>query len=177
MFLKQNKKIYFSKGLTLLEVVVYVSIVAIIFVIATNTFLIISNAWGHARVKRNIATQGHVAMERILYEVRLAHSIDTVGSTLGSSPGVLDLDTIANPSDPTETTRTFSISGTTLMFQDGVSPAVPMTTGVEISNLVFYSITTPNSEGVRVEIIVEDGVGRFEDGRKFQGTAMLRRSY
>src|SRR3989344_5301997 len=78
-----------KNGFTLIEMVVYTTIVAIIFVVAVNTILLTSAAWGSARVKRNILNQGNAALELMLREIRLADSINTNGSTFGVNPRIL----------------------------------------------------------------------------------------
>jgi len=166
-----------KRGFTLVEMVVYVAVIAVIFAVVVNTILSVSSAWGNARVKRNLMQQGGATMERILREIRLADSVNVGGSTLGVHPGILELATIQSPSDETALTRSFLLSSTTLMMSEN-SVNTPLTSGVDITNLIFYKITNGNiSEGVRVMLTVEDGVGRYYQSRNFYGTAVLRRSY
>lgn len=167
-----------KKGVSLLETIIYVSILAMIFVVVINTVIVVSNSFGKARVKRNITAQGGAALERILREARLADSVDIIGSTLGVHPGELHLNTIVGPNDETKTTRNFSLQGNDLMIREGTSEAVALTSGVEITNLVFYFLTaSTTSEAIRIEMALSDSAGRFQTSQNFSGTAVLRRSY
>jgi len=167
-----------KKGFSLIEMIVYVAIVALIFIVVMQTVLIISTSWGNARAKRNVINHGGAALERMIREIRLADSVDVSGSTLGTNPGRLRLNTIVSPSDTSATTREFFLSASTTMMAEGVLPDTELTAGVRVTNLTFYYIDNGDiSEAVRVEMTVEDGVGRFEQSENFYGTAVLRRSY
>jgi len=167
-----------KRGLSLIETVIYVSILAILFVVVINTIAILSTSFGQSRIKRNVVTQGGSALERIVREVRLAHDIDVSGSTLGTHPGRLKLSTIVGPDDETGTTREFFLTDGTLMMQESISPAVPLTSGVDITNLVFYAISAATiSKAVRIEMTVKDESGKLRSSQNFYDTTVLRRSY
>ena len=76
-------------GFSLIEMIIYVAIVAIIFVVVVNTIIIVSTAWGRARVQRTISFQGGSVMERMLREVRLADQVNIGASVFGSDPGAI----------------------------------------------------------------------------------------
>jgi len=167
-----------TRGISLLEAVIYVAILAMIFVVVINTVIAVSNSFGKARLTRNVTSHGSAALERMLREVRLADSVNDSLSILGSHPGVLVLNTVISASDDTPTSRTFSLDAGTLTLQEEESTPVPMTRGVAVSNLVFYKITaSTTSEAVRIEMTVEDSAGTMSVSKDFSATAVLRRSY
>ena len=156
-----------KRGYTLLETVVYIGILAVIVVLALGAILSIYQAYGKARIERQIATNGDVAMERIIREVRAATSTKA-SSVFGSHPGVLAL----------STDETFSLSGGLLRVQEGALPAQNLTSSdVTISNLIFYASTSPNSTIIRAEMTLDAGAGVFARSKKFYGSAVLRRAY
>ena len=166
-----------KRGFTLVEMVVYTTIVAIIFVVAVNTILLTSAAWGSARVKRNILNQGNAALERMLREIRLADSINTGGSTFGVNPGILYLNTVVGAGDETPATREFFVSASsTIMRENAVESS--LTGGITVASLVFYRVVNGDtSEAVTIRMTLQDGDGRFLQSENFYGTAVLRRSY
>lgn len=169
---------YTKRGFTLLEAVVYIAILSLIFVVAAHTTIVATSAFGKSRVKRALAAEGYAAMERILYEIRLAHGIDEEASVFGAHPGVLKLKTSLSASDATETMRTFDLfSGVARLTEGGENPT-PLSRGVLITELTFARIGMPdNPRAVRVTLAAENSYKTLRDTRKFYGTAVLRGRY
>ena len=170
-----------NRGFSILETVIYIAILAVILVVVINTTLLVSNAFGKARVNRNVATQGSAAFERLLREIRLADDVLEAESIFGVSPGRLKLSTIVSPDDEIATTREFFIDSQTssLMIAEGVSPAIALTSGIQVTDLVFYNISSSatTSQAVRAEMTIENTFKQSNISRNFYGTAVLRRSY
>lgn len=168
-----------KRGISMLEAVIYVALLAGLLVIAVDITLVSSNAFGKARLNRALAVEGGSALERIIREVRLAHGIDELASTFGSSPGALSLETIRGPDSETLVTRTFAIDGETLTLQEDSETPQVLTPGVSVTRLMFYKISTAatTSQSIRIEMTVEDELGPLSALQNFTGTAVLRRSY
>ena len=167
-----------KKGISLLETIIYIAILAVMVAVVVNTVLITTTAFGKSRVKRNVAVQGGAALERILREVRLANNVDVAGSVLGVHPGRLRLDTTVSSSDETPTTREVFLTSSTIMMLTSGSSDAALTADAEITNLVFYFIeAAETSEAVRVEMTITGSVGQTTTSQNFYGTAVLRRSY
>ncbi|MBI3075182.1 MAG: prepilin-type N-terminal cleavage/methylation domain-containing protein [Parcubacteria group bacterium] len=170
---------YRTKGFTLLEAVVYIAILSFIFIIAAHTTIVATAAFGKSRVKRALAAEGYVAMERIMREIRLAHGIDENGSIFGVAQGVLKLKTRMSADDATETTRTFDISsGIVRLTESGNEPATLSGTGIRVTDLVFTRIGTQDDpRAVRVTLSAESAYKTLRDTRTFYGTAVMRGRY
>lgn len=169
---------YTKRGFTLLEAVVYIAILSLIFVVAAHTTIVATSAFGKSRVKRALAVDGFVAMERILHEIRLAHGIDEEASVFGAHPGVLKLKTRVSADDAAETTRTFDVSSGALRFTEASGDPAPLSGGILITELTFTRIGTPdNPRAVRVTLAAENSYKTLRDTRKFYGTAVMRGRY
>lgn len=166
-----------KRGFTLLEIIIYVGILGIISIFVINTILITSTAFAKSRVKRNLNAGAGEAIERILRETRLASSVNIGSSVLGTNPGKLVLNTQVSSSNNTATVREFFLSGQTLMVRESGLVDVHLTSEIDVTNLVFRRITTPESEAVRIEMTAEDGSGKTKASANFYGTAILRGSY
>ena len=138
-----------KKGISLIEAILYVAIFAVISVIVINMLLATVNAFGRARVSRNVNEQGIVALERMLREVRLAKAVNTATSVLDANPGTLALTTFVDHASSAITTRRFFLQGSNLVMEDGLAPAVALTSGVTITNLVFTTSWISNVYYVR----------------------------
>ena len=89
-----------KRGYTLLETVIYVSMLATIAVLVLGSILTVYRAYGKTKIERKIATNGEVAMERMVREIRSATSTKAT-SVFKTHPGTLAL----------STGETFSLSG------------------------------------------------------------------
>ncbi|MDP2676322.1 MAG: prepilin-type N-terminal cleavage/methylation domain-containing protein [bacterium] len=172
-----KKKAKQQKGFSLVEMIMYVGVVAVVFVVVVNMTLSVASIWNNARVKRNIITQGGSALERILYELRLANSVDAAGSVFGVSPGTVKVNTIVSPDDATPTTREFFADASALKLRENGTDTF-LITDVTITNLIFYRIENADtSEAVRVVLTIEDGNRTSKQTQTFYGAAVLRGSY
>lgn len=138
------------EGFSLIEIVVYVAILTVLSALAVNILLAVSTALNSIRVTRSLNHTASVAMERMIREIRQAKDIVESESALGSSPGVLTLDTFAEPGGEATIKRKFSAAGGTLSLQEGSNPSVPLTAGVTITNLIFWSSVESNIYYVRL---------------------------
>ena len=156
-----------KSGYTLLETVVYVSILAVIAVLALGSIVTMYRAYGKTKIERKIATSGEVAIERIVREIRSATSTK-INSVFKTHPGTLAL----------STGETINLSNGILNIQEGSGPVDDLTSDdVSISNLVFYASTSPNSTLIKIEMTVEAGAGILLKSRKFYGSAVMRSAY
>lgn len=166
-----------QKGISLLETLIYVATIVLLTVVVINTAMIMSTVSAKARLKRNVLSEGGLSVERITREVRLADSIDIPGSTFGLHPGVLRFNTVAAFDDDIPTTREFYLEDGVLMMKDGSSIAVPLTSAVRVSNLIFYHIVASTSEAVSIVLTAEGTFRGLLESHTFYSTSVLRRSY
>lgn len=175
---RENAMPLLVRGFTLIEILIYVSMLVIVSVFVINTILIMTKSFGSIKTTRIINTSSEVAMERMIGEIRLADSIDVNLSDFDSHPGKLILNTI-DPFTEAVTTIEFSISGNTLQVKKGASSAVPLTAyDVRVNNLIFKRlINSTVSEAIKIELELESGKGNNIKSSKFYSTVVLRRSY
>ena len=169
-----------KKGFSLIEIVVYVAIVTIIFIVVVNTTTSVIETFARARALKNVSIGGGVALERILREARLAENIDLSTSVFGVNPGILKLNTVQASGDDTPVTRTFFLDedSSQIVMSENEGPGEALTREGEVTKLVFYRIDgSLLSEAVRIEITMRDGNGVAEVTKNFYATVVLRRSY
>ena len=155
------------RGYTLLETVVYVSILAVIATLALGSIVTMYRAYGKTKVERKIVTNGEVAVERIVREIRAATSTKA-SSVFKTHPGTLAL----------STGETFSFSSGIVQIQEGAGSAQNLTSDdVSVTNMVFYEATSTNSKLIKIELTIQSGAGVFLKSRRFYGSAVMRASY
>lgn len=124
----------------MIETVMYVAILAVISAVVFDMIITAATFYGRSRVKRNITEQGAAMLERVVREIRLAHSVNYSKSVFGANPGSLLLNTIISPQNTSSTTRRFSIQSTDLFLQEGSSLPLPLSRKVKIKRLIFYEV-------------------------------------
>jgi type II secretory pathway pseudopilin PulG len=165
-----------SKGFSLAEMIIYIAILSLLLVVIVMLLSGIANSQRRLKSSRSVENSAIFGLDRIVREARDAQSIDTLTSQFGTHPGVLRL----SGKDEFGQARMveFYLNGNTLRLKENDIDRGPLTPeDARITNLVFYSMPTGNSWGIRVEMTIESGQGsalRFEE---FSSTAILRGSY
>jgi hypothetical protein len=115
-------------------------------------------------------------MERISREIRQSKSVDVVNSTLGSSPGVLQLN--STDSAGTSMIMKFSVlSGALNIYKDNVLIGNLLGQKVSVTSLIFRRVITTNGEAVKIELTLQITSGNVTRSENFYDTIILRGSY
>lgn len=132
-----------QKGYTLIELLMYISIVSVLLV---SVALFYGQSLD-ARVKGQsiieVEQQGQLAMQHITTAIRNATSI-----TLPAAAGTGSQLTLVVPTGALSPT-VFNLSGTTLQITEGAASAVPLTNSkVQVTSLTFRNLTRSGTPGV-----------------------------
>lgn len=165
------------RGLSLIETIVYITIFAIISVLAVNSLVMVMKSFNQGRLWSRICASAETATERMTREIRLAYDIDLGLSTLNFHPGHLFLNTYDVSGAPT--TIDFYLDNGILMVSEGGGAAVALTSSqVEVTNLVFRPISAPStSKAIKIELEIRGTQGNYQKTERFYNTAILRGSY
>mgnify|MGYP001612189515 CR=1 FL=1 len=125
-----KKTIEKNRGVSLLEILIYVAILASILVVVINTLISLNGSFVGIRLSKEVNTSAVTAFDRITNEVRKAKSIDQSASVFGVNPSVLMLSTTDDGGNPT--TVIFSINNGQLHIARG---------GLDIGALTADNVT------------------------------------
>jgi type II secretory pathway pseudopilin PulG len=166
-----------QRGLTLIETIVYVAILAAMLAVVINTLLLVGSSYRELRAQRIITSSIRDSFERITREARNALEIDQVNSTFGLSPGNIVLNTLDESKNPT--TIEFYVENETLKLREGGTYQGDLILGgVMVNNLVFTYIDTLSSEAIRVEMtLVATSSKNSTISENYSVTTVLRGSY
>jgi len=174
--MKFLQKREYKKGTSLLETVVYITLLSILTIVTISGLLILNNSLQGIVLARIIDDAAQEVMEKIIREIRFADQVDTIQSTLGVSPSTLVLDSTTVGGTPVEIEFSIS-SGTLELKRDGVLVG-PLTSGqVSIDELIFDHIVTPESEAVKVSLVLKGSRPNIQIEETFNTTVILRDSY
>ncbi len=166
-----KNKFFFIKGFTLVEMLIYVALMALITVIVTQSFVVVlkSNRISFAEI--NLRNSGYSAMEGMLREIYASESIAT------TSAGVLQM----NQNGSANIVKFATSSSSALNFYEGSGTPVlvgPLTSKkVSVKNLIFTPINTGKSHAVKIQMQLESAVNGVTKSEWFYSTAILRGSY
>ena len=164
-----------KQGFSLLELIVYVGVIAIFLVSVIQFSTAIVQAGEKARILNEVQQNARFAMERMRREVRTADSINTGSSTFGSHPGVLSLEHDSAGSDPT----VFDVSGGALRLTQGAgSPADLTSSQVTVTNFVVNNRSVSGrTSNVQIQLTVswDGGVNSpFDTSISLQSSVVVR---
>ncbi len=177
--MKYNKS---QLGFSLIEVVVYVSIFAMLSVVVINSYIVIVASFNRTQTNRDLQESGNTVMERISREIRQAKSVTVGNSVLGSTPGTLEMAT-TDSSGTAGTVRFVLSSGAVFIYNtfNGNTLGTPIGNlvgqNVTATSLIFRQMTTTAGTGVKVELTVRDSRGKEHKTENFYDTVMLRGDY
>lgn len=162
------------KGFSLIEVVVYIAVLAGISTIAVGSLLRVNAALAQVRAIRSLNGAGTSALERLIRVTRDAKSVNEGSSTFDVSPGALSLTGSESPA----VTYGFSVSGGGLLLDTGATQTVLTPPNVAVTNLVFRSITNGTvSRAVKIELSLAVSSHRATTTQNYYSTVILRNSY
>lgn len=168
---------FYKKGTTLIEAVIYSAILAIVVIAVTDSLLVMMRSYASVKISRSINMAAQVALERMAREIRNADSVDDAGSIFATSTGKIKLNT--EDADGAPATVEFSVSSSTVFVKEGASAPEPLTgSSVEIGDLIFNKISASStSSGVKIKMGVTAKKKDIVRTENFYDTIILRGSY
>lgn len=168
-----NKKISQS-GFSLVETLMYVTILILVVTMSTSILLLSNNSFKSALVSRALGRDGQGAVARVILEVRQGSSINIADSIFGADPSTLAFYTTDDAGNPIE--AEVSVIGDTLYLTKD-DESVPLTSSsTQVTTFEVRRFSTVNSEGVNIELILSP-VSGLTTSATFFDTAIVRGGY
>ena len=170
------KKINLQSGYSIVEIIIYIAVFAVLTTVVMNSFIVLTSFYNQNRTHHDLLENGNSVMERLSREIRTANNIRTGTSTLGSNPGVLDLDSV-DSSNNTQTVKFSTTNGALNLAVNGTSVGNLLGPNIQVTSLVFRKITTTNSTAVKIEMTLKDTKDATNLVENFYDTIILRGGY
>lgn len=165
-----------NAGFSLIEVLVYVFILALILGVVTSSLFSVAKSYRAMKSTSSIDVTAQTVLERMTREIRDARSVSDADSIFNSSPGRISLITTDNVGVPLQID--FYLNNQTLFVEEGGVEIGPLSaSSARVSNLVFRKISTGESEALKIEMTVESGQGDSFRSKNFYSSVVLRGSY
>ena len=164
----------YSKGHTLIELLLYVAVAGTVLLLATLFVNTLLEARVRGSVIAEVNAQGAHVLETVLQTVRNAEGVTT--PLPGANGATLMLDVVAGVDDPT----TFSLNGTVLEISEGGGSGVALTNDRIVVSDLHVENLSPTGEhdavSVRFTVTHVNPEGRYEYTytQTFEGGAVVR---
>ena len=142
-------------GFTLIETLIYVTIIGAIITSFISFSLSVSDTRGKAYVVSEVQANTRVALSAIESRIKKADDVNVANSTFGTDPGYLSLTMASSTLNPT--IIALDQDDGVLVIKEGAYATTSITsTEVNVTNLVFTNLTASTTrENIRVEVTVE----------------------
>ncbi|WKZ26363.1 MAG: prepilin-type N-terminal cleavage/methylation domain-containing protein [Candidatus Paceibacterota bacterium] len=161
-----------KSGFSLIEMVIYIAIMALILVVVVNTLSVMILSQKKIKNHRVIEHSSSVALERLTREIKSSKRIDFDQSVFGSNPGrlVLEVENLIGESREIE----FFVEDSILKFRDGELVAPLIDSRATIGSFLLYSLSEDGAQAVRIALTIEAGSGEFAKTETFYASALMR---
>lgn len=162
-----------TRGMTLVEMLVYVALLVAVLVVIVNSLIVVMGAYRTLTATRDVHASAVASMDRLAFDLRRALRVDTSASAFDTHPGVL---AVVVDEGGAEHTYTYSLSGEALaLARDGVSQGfLSRATSTAITSLVFRHLNDGAAQAVRIEMTIEADGGKGTTTASFFDTFTLR---
>lgn len=169
-----------SRGISLIEVVIYVALLGMIAVFVANSLISIVNTYARARAEREVLNNARSVLELFTKSIAQSQEIYTPTSRFNADAGQLSLLTSATSTvgHTTAFTDIWVDGGAALMRQEGEGTVTISAASVRVTALRFERIIqTLGREAVKTTIRVEAAGAKFPGSSTLNATTALRGNY
>lgn len=163
-----------SRAFTLVEMLLYLGLSAIILVVVSSFLAVVLTARAKSQTVNEVETQASFVMRYITQAIRNADTIIT--PTTGNAGAAVTLGMVQAPIHPT----TFSLTGSALSVTEGTGSPVALTNSrVVVSGLSFANVSRSGTPGIiRVQFTLShvnaDTRQEYAFTKNYYGSASLR---
>jgi len=164
-----------NKGFSIMEIIIYLAIFTTISIVVINSFIIILSSFKTIRSNHDLLDSGSIAMEKISREIRQAKSTDLINTTntalwlnstdSSGSDAVVKIIKESNALNLYRSTSTPNLLGNIL------------SSNIIVNSISFDHISTINSEGLKIKIVLQDIRIKTRPTATFYDTVILRGGY
>lgn len=169
-----NLQVSDSRGYSLVEVLIYSSILGLFFGVIVGSILSMAVSYKTLKISKNLNLSAISVMERLEFEIRRAEAV----SLISLVPPKLVLNTYDELGNPLSMEFSTSTENAIILKQNGTSIGKLMIYDTKINNLTFTKLVQPGvSEAVKIDMTITNESGGKSKTETFHNTVILRGSY
>ncbi len=169
------KSVEAKKGYSLIETIIYVSLMALLVGVITTVINMLLTANSVVKATRRVENSSIAFSDKIVREIRAASS----ASLVTSYPYDNDELTLTIPTSggSTRTSRFYRAGDRVMVDDNGVTTGPVTLSNMQVTSLHFKIMSTTTSQAIKYEIVMEGPTSTPDVSEKFYGTAVLRGYY
>lgn len=176
--LKTYKGYKNQKAMSLVEVLVYMSLLIVLLAAIINSILVLTTHYRAVKSTREIEDSGIAVLDRMTRDIRSADDILTDNSVFGVSPGTL---TIVSRDAATgySTTTVFRVENEkVVVYENGVLVGPLSKQSVAIVGFTLRLVDTANADAIKIELSMQsDQAAPNIVSKNFYSTVIMRGTY
>lgn len=177
-FFSHKKYVDTKRGMSLIELVVYMSMLVILLSAITQSTLLLSTHYRAVRNTRDIEDSAIQVMDRLVREARSATDIVTASSTFIVSPSVVTFISTDSSSGQSTTTSFYVVNDKLRVSENGIDLGPLTKESVRVIGFTVYQITTSNSKALKIELsLLSDEATPAVISKNFYDTVVIRGTY
>jgi hypothetical protein len=167
----KNKQNYKNKGFSLVEVLVYISILTLVLSIIIGSLITMAQIQERVIAGKAVDRSAVVALDRLLREVRLSDSVDTINSVFNVSESILSVERegVSGP------LMFYVLNDVFYLEKEGETYRL-INENVTVENFFVKRVNSGESEAVRVNLVLSYPYSDGSVEQSFYVTAILRGS-
>jgi type II secretory pathway pseudopilin PulG len=158
----------YTQGFSLLEMIIYISLITVIFLLIVNTMLSFTSSYRQLAANRLLEHTAINILERLSRDIRNAQAI-----TINSSN---DITVTQSSGTVSTTTRIYLQSGNMLMDINGTYFGPLSVNGTQVTSLTFTLATSSGSSAVKIDMTAQGTSGTVTRVKSFHSTIIAKES-
>lgn len=139
-----------KSGLTILEIVIYFSMLAVLTVVVISSLMSLFKSYSVIKLHQNIETSAIQIMDKLTRDIRDSDSIALGESSFGIPQGAVALNITNN--SVTDTYKYYATSSTVKYSKNGVFVGDLTQPGVVVNSFTMYYINGTSTQAIKVEL-------------------------
>ena len=168
------KKHIYTKGVSLLETVVYFSMLAVLTLVVIVSLMSLFKSYSVIKLQQDIETSAIQVMDKMTRDIRDARGIRITESSFGVPQGALSLDIYTDP--VTDIYKYYVASSSIHMSKNGVYLGVLTHPNVLVNSFTVYHVNGTSTQAVKIELDLQvtPRYGTSTIHKNFYTTVQLR---
>lgn len=165
-------KINKNLGYSLVEVIIYVSILAVIYFLIVDTLLSFNTSYKNIVALRVVDSSAVNFLERATRDIKGANTVDIANSTFGGNSGVLTI--VSSYSGVSTTTKFYLDSGVIKMDINGTYYGPLTLSSAAVSSLTFTKIDSDISNLIKIDVVISGNSGNVSKTKNYHTTSIMK---
>jgi len=162
-----------KSGYTLVEALIYIAVFVVMSLVIIVLILAVLETSRRVTPMNSLSRMAVSSFEVITREIRRATSIDTANSSLATSTGSLQLNTL-DAGGNARIAKFYLNSGLIKIDENGTYLGPLSTSDVSVNALIFNLATSTKKNLIKMELNLSAGSGKYQKTEKFYSSVQLR---